>query len=167
MQTQQFLTITALVLFTTFLLTFNRSLLSHYSVSNYNESVIVATGLAQSLIDEIYGRSFDEATVSAPAASTNLLAAPSNLGMDGGEGAVTTFDDIDDFNGYKKEFKDKKLGLFTADVKIFYVNHSDINTKVNTQTFLKRVDVSIVNTYLALEENNSQDTLKFFTTIGY
>jgi hypothetical protein len=175
MQIQQFLTIGALVIFTTFLVSFNRGLLSHSTISDYNEAVIVATSLAQSMIDEVYGRSFDESTISEAVASVDSLTSSNKLGCDVGEGSkktpgynfISTFDDIDDFNGLEKVYSDKKLGEFKAKVEVFYVDRPNTEIRINTQSFIKRVNVSIVNSYLVLEENYLKDTLKFSTIISY
>jgi MSHA pilin protein MshD len=103
------------------------------------EQLQTATYLAAELLEEVKLRKWDEVSTS-PGAHVD---APSTLGIDTGETATdkTTFDDLDDFNGYSEpaatdplnraltDFKD-----FSRSVTVSYVD-SDLNASVATTNY--------------------------------
>ncbi|MBI5597691.1 MAG: hypothetical protein HY928_16510 [Elusimicrobia bacterium] len=91
--------------------------------------VAVATHLSVELLEEVRLRRFDEATPT-PAAA---IATPSALGLDAGETAAdkTTFDDIDDFNGWSEappqDPVGRPLGAFPSYSRTVAVAYVDSN----------------------------------------
>jgi MSHA pilin protein MshD len=69
--------------------------------SRSTQNVIVATQLAQEMLEEVRLRKWDQETPT-PAA---YIQTPSAIGIDAGEVATekTTFNDIDDFNGWSEK----------------------------------------------------------------
>ena len=63
MNAQQLLTIAAIMIFTLFALSSNSSQLNQSSTTYFNEAILVAADLGQSLIEEIHSKAFDENTI--------------------------------------------------------------------------------------------------------
>jgi len=98
-----------------------------------------ATVLAEELTEEIKSKRFDEAA--ARDASNNW----SVLGIDTGEtsGTKSTYDDIDDYNGWNETLSSPNAG-FTRAVTVSYVDAGDLNTAVGTRDKnYKRVSVTV------------------------
>jgi hypothetical protein len=77
-----------------------------------SESVIDASGLAQSIIDIIQSKAFDENTIYKEVWVTDSLTLNKNLGPDAGEYNLNHFDDIDDFNSYNTMITLERMGDF-------------------------------------------------------
>ena len=111
-----------------------------------------ANVLANGLMEEIRSRKFDE--LSAKIASGNWSGV---MGVDAGESAgnKTTFDDVDDFNGWAQSFTG--FTDYTASVTVRYVSGSDLNTPLtipspmtnNWTPSYKRIQVTVSNTAIA------------------
>lgn len=162
---QQILSIGALSIFTFVVLTFSSSSNVQYDSSNFNEAVIVATGIGESFIEKIQKKAFDENTVSTAFSSTDSLTVFNSFGYDTGEYAIETFDDIDDFHNYSIT-QTNKLGTFSIGIRVYYINKINPDVVSATPTFLKRFDVHVTNTYLAFTEGSSP-TLSFSGIISY
>lgn len=122
-----FLTIGALLLLGTLMVSTQNLVSFHDSNTLANEYILAAYGAAQSVIDEARTKAYDELTLAAPAADTSGFTAVGSLGRDGsGESVpavdtmITTtpfsaaypgyrsafrFDDVDDYNGYVRLVK--------------------------------------------------------------
>ena len=126
---------------------------SHQTSANlYNEAVITGAGIAQSLMEEIQGKAFDENTISDVLYSADSLTF--SLGPEAGETSPASFDDIDDYNNYTMTETHGRLGDFDAVVRISYINSMSPESKSFGQTFSKRVDIFVTTFVL-------KDTLKF------
>ena len=181
MNAQQLLTIAAIMIFTLFALSANSSQLNQSSTTYFNEAILVAADLGQSLIEEIHSKAFDENTILGAVDTAVNLTAPNLLSHDSDEGlnnyegyakthgydASTTFDDVDDYNGFSRDYTDKLLDNFTTSVKVYYVNPSNPSTISNLSTFAKKVEVTISNPYLTVEEGEIMGNLKISTVITY
>src|SRR3989338_7748134 len=86
----------------------------------------IQTMLAQELLEEIRSKRFDEVTTKD--ANGNWS---STLGVDSGEtsGTKSTYDDVDDFNGYSETMSSPYVG-FTRSVVVSYVAGSDLDTSL-------------------------------------
>ena len=156
---QQIISIGALSLFTYSILTFTTSSNVQYDASYYNEAVAIAISIGESMQEEIQKRAFDENTIDASLASADSLTSKENIGNDTYENITTTFDDIDDYDNYTKT-ESHKLGEFDISVSVYYVTIANPETESSSPTFLKRIDVSVSNSYLAIAEGSSE-TLMF------
>lgn len=125
-----------------------------------SKSTIVANGLAQSIIEEIQTKAFDEKTIHNPVWNTNSLTSSGTLGKDFGESLNTQFDDVDDYKGYSTSINIDKVGTFALNVNIYYVQQMNPDVPSGTQTYSKLVRVSISNESLP-------DTLRFQQVISY
>jgi len=125
-----------------------------------SESVIDASGLAQSILDEIQTKAFDEKTTTSAVSVTDSLTSVNKLGPDSGELINTGFDDIDDYNNFSTTIVLDRMGAFAIKVNVTYVNTLNPQTKSNSPTFSKHVQVAVTNYSLL-------DTLKFDHIISY
>ena len=125
-----------------------------------SESVIDASGLAQSIIDMIQSKAFDENTIKAAVWQLDSLTAANKLGPESGEYKHTEFDDIDDYNNYTATVSLDRMGDFDINVNVFYVNPLNPQIKSSTATYSKRIELSIINYSLL-------DTLKYHHIVSY
>ncbi len=122
-----FLTIGALLLLGTLMVSTQNLISYNENETLGNEYVLAAYGAAQSLIDEARGKAFDEQSVSVVVADTSGFTPAGSLGRDGGTESVPSvdtmvtsspfspaypgypssvkFDDFDDYNGYTRLLK--------------------------------------------------------------
>jgi hypothetical protein len=160
MGNEQLLTIASIFLLSTLILNVHSATTERLTTMYSNESVIAASGIAQSIIDELQTKSFDEKTIYKMMTTTDSLTQVANLGMDAGETVSIQFDDMDDYNNYTRTDSLNRMGKFDTKVFVYYIDKTDPDTKSLTRTFTKRVDVQITNF-------SFPDTLKFHHIIGY
>lgn len=163
---QQYLSIGALVLLSIIALAFYRASTNQTTISYANESMLEATAIGQSILEEIKAKAFDEMTVSAPCTTVAALTAPSSLGPDTSETANTFFDDIDDYNNYTRTVISPRLGIYFAAVQVRYVDPNTPESASGISTFAKQVSVFVTNEYL-ISPANTPDTLRLRTVIAY
>lgn len=120
----------------------------------YNEAYITGSGVAQSIIDQILTKSFDQNTISATITNPNSLTAVNLLGPDAGESNVIQFNDVDDYKNYSRNDTLSVMGIFHSRVDVNYATKMNPDQLSGTRTFTKRIDVFVTNVYL-------KDTLKF------
>lgn len=157
---QQLLTLAALMLLGIFILNVHQSNMLRSSMVYENEAVIAATGVGQSIIDEITVKAFDEKTISEAVTNTDSLTGTYLLGPETGETTNLLFDDIDDYDGYTAVDSLDRLGNFNLKVEIFYVKNMQPEVKSSVPTFNKRIDVFVTNESL-------EDTLKLNQVVAY
>ncbi len=115
------------------------------------ESLSVAGGLAQEVMEEIRSRKFDE--LEAKDSQGNWS---TTLATDAGEPSVADFDDVDDFNGWQTNFA-PNFSDYTATVAVDYVASNNLNTALTIPTPVppnwtpsyKRVQVTVSHLSLA------------------
>jgi len=142
---QQILAIGAIVLLSFIVLSYGNTSNGMLETAFFNEGVISGSALAQSLMEEIQSRAFDEATISQAVTSVNDLTSSYSLGPDNGESNISSFDDVDDYNGYTKTDSLSRMGNFTLSVDIYYVEELNPEVKSLSKTFSKRIDVEVAN----------------------
>lgn len=125
-----------------------------------NETILAATGIAQSLLDDIQNRAFDEYTVDKYTDTPDSLTSAYMLGPEGGETSSILFDDIDDFDGFNSVDSSTRLGAYNISVDVFYVANFLPDSTTSSPTFLKRINVNVINAYM-------EDTLTLSHLIGY
>ena len=140
-----------LIILTLLGMNFSESYKWKSQIQYYNEALIASSGLGQSIIEQIMKRSFDEKTRTKAVTSTDSLTAVASLGTDSGESNVLLFDDVDDFNNYTRNDTLSIYGIYNISVKVYYNVKMNPNTKSNTRTFSKRVDVKVYNPYLGID----------------
>ncbi|MCX8056641.1 MAG: hypothetical protein N3F03_03395 [Ignavibacteria bacterium] len=161
MNTGQTLLVTVgLLLFTIFILTVYRSTTSRFALAVANEALLTGSAIAQSLIDEITIKDFDEKSIGNVISTPDSLTPVNLLGPDLGENDYTKYDDIDDYNGYQRSENLSRLGNFISSVRVFYVNVNNPDITSNTRTFAKRIEVFVRNNFIT-------DTIKMYRVVTY
>lgn len=160
MNIQTFLVMGSLIALTFTILTMNRSQSYQSTLEINNEAIITATGIGQSLLEEIQLKVFDENTIDSVVTDVNSLTSPLYLKNESGESTQYLYDDIDDYNGYKHLDTLQRLGVFTTDVLVYYVETMNPDEKLTSKTFSKRIDIAISNEYLL-------DAVVFSKVISY
>jgi hypothetical protein len=159
---QTLLVLGALIFLSLFILRVNYAQNGHVKNSITNEAIITATGLAQTLLEQIQTESFDQNTVLKTVSTPDSLTAPSSLGKDAGETSFTTFNDIDDYNNYTETDTMGLLGAFYIKAKVNYCTKMNPDIFSSVPTFSKRIDVFVYSKYLF-----ASDTLKLSKVISY
>lgn len=167
---QMLITIGAIFLLGSVILTVNRGLLSSNTVMIDNRYGIIAVSLATSTIERASNKAFDEQSDTLGLSSVTSLTLSGNLGLDSGESIndPDTFDDFDDFNCYRNTPKADTLVLEgTANKIIFYTNcqvdyvRADAPETISSnRTWHKRMMVKVYSPGI-------QDTIRLSTVYSY
>jgi hypothetical protein len=147
MNTESFLTIGALLLFSLVSLNFNSTVLSNTTVEVENKVYLTAFSLADDLIEEIKQKAFDAATLDFPTTDPSTLTASNNLGHGWWE-TYPDYNDIDDFNGFVQSVSAPHAEGYEITCVVQYVDGDDPDQIVSTQTFYKKVTVTVDSPYL-------------------
>lgn len=156
----QLLTIAGIFLLSILILNSNKANTERAMTLYSSGSVIDANGVAQSILDEIQCKAFDEATIYKAVWSADSLTLPNYLGKELGETQNTNFDDIDDYNNYTRTITLDEYGDFQVFTRVKYVETMNPELMSNIPTYSKRIDVAITN-------SSYPDTLKFYQVISY
>jgi hypothetical protein len=154
----------ALIIFSVFSLITNKSLINNKKVAMQSDYIITATSLAQSVIEEAKIKAFDEKTKADTVTLTSSLTIPASLGPETGEtfspstdvmDAVKNsfksslfYDDVDDYNGYKRVVNNPLSGIDSVKVQVYYVNSSYDST--GTRTWYKKMTVTVTSPYISI-----------------
>jgi len=142
---QQLLVIGALIILGSLILTFNRSTQNVNTNNYFNTALVDATASAQSLLERIQSKAFDEKTITSSVNTASQLTSISNFGPDAGETGNLTYDDVDDYNRYAEVDSLQHFGAFSLSVAVNYGQKYSPETVSSSQTFLKKVDVTVSN----------------------
>lgn len=156
----QLLTIAGIFLLSILILNSNKANTERAMTLYTTGSVIDANGVAQSFLDEIQCKAFDETTVYKAVWSADSLTLRNDLGTEFGETQNTDFDDIDDYNNYSTTITLDEFGDFNVITRVEYVESMNPELISNIPTYSKRVEVAITNF-------SYPDTLKFYQVISY
>lgn len=169
---QMLLTIGAIFLLSTVILTVNRGFLSTEMVMIDNRYGIIAVSLATSTMEAAINKSFDENSDTLALTSLSQLTLTNNLGLDAGDSLAhpEKFDDFDDFDCFRDTTKTDEIPLEGTDPLqniIFYTNcqvdyvRADNPEIVSTQpSWHKRIIVKVYSPGLT-------DTVKMTTVYSY
>lgn len=159
---QMLITIAAISLIVLTILNFNKSSLNTQENLDYNKEYISTVTAAQSLLDEISGKAYDENIING-ASISSALGFSSTLAPESGE-AYPNFDDIDDFNNFSKKDSIMNLGIFNFKVKINYVNDNLENS--SSCTYHKKVTIKVTDNTLKNPFTNKLDTIQISTVLS-
>jgi hypothetical protein len=144
---QSLLSIGALIIFSLVSINFNSSVLTNTTVEVENKVYLTAFSLADDLIEEIKQKAFDAATVDFPTTNPASLTGAYSLGHSGSE-VYPNYNDIDDFNNFNKTVSAPHAENYQITCRVYYVDGDDPDTIVWTQTFYKKVVVTVSSPYL-------------------
>ena len=156
---QSILAIGSIFLLAMVSLSFNSALLQSNTVELENKVYLTAFSLADDLIEEIKQKAYDEKTIDFPTFNRTALTPSSNFGTTADGETYPYFDDMDDYDGYSRDADAPHAEAYHISAKVYYVLEDDAKTKSTTQTFHKRVDVTVSSPYI-----NNNVTLTFIFT---
>jgi len=156
----QLLTLAGMLLLSFLFLSVNKNNSERATTLYKTGSIIDANGAAQSIIDEIQCKAFDENTINKCVWGADSLTTPNNLGPDYGETLNTQFDDVDDYNNYSTVITVGNFGDFNIHTSVKYIINMNPAISSGTQTYSKKIEVSITNF-------SYPDTLKYYHVISY
>ncbi len=160
---QVILIIAALVILSFITLSVNSMFLSKTTAILQSEAHLTAISIAQSMIDEVMTTSYDSATVSKKIFDSTKFSPISCFGPETSPGinevttvtlpespdtsvqykSVTKYNDVDDYNNYRRYYYSRSLGTFAVIDTVFYVIEADPNQISTTPTFFKKVVVTV------------------------
>jgi hypothetical protein len=161
---QTILTIVAIVLLGTNVVSVNRTFLQHGVVLQQTEIGLFGVSLATSLLEEARGKAFDRYSLVGFPQNLNQLTPYDSLGPELGE-LRPDYNDFDDYNWMKggprrdsiivraDTIKIPDVDTFLRWAKVCYVDTSDPNTYRAYRTWMKKLTVYVKGA-------NSQDTLQ-------
>jgi hypothetical protein len=167
---QSFLTIGAFVVLSTLTLNVNTQVIDTGTTGLEMEATLDGISIAQSMLDEVLTKEFDQHTNGGTRAYT-----PSDLTMTGGFGtegsseiisgldsssssnfqSQVKFNDVDDYNGYARKVWNPRFGWFDVAVSVSYANEDDPNVMQSDRSFYKRVSVRVTHPNLVKDMNNN------------
>ncbi len=160
--------IAAMILLGTLALSVNTTLINSSTTSLEMEAGLDALSYGQSLLDEILSKEFDENTINQRVFSYSSMTPISQLGPDAGESftlpdssatdnfqSKLMYDDVDDYLNYRRIVRNSRLDNFTLTVVVDYVNEDTPDNPTTSQTFYKRVTVSISNPYMVKDSQGN------------
>ena len=165
---QVILTIGAFILLTTILQGVYGSLGDVGRDIGGSQDGILATSIATSYCEIAYGLAFDQATDTSDIALTSPAALTYPPGPEAGEDSLSSFNDVDDFNG----FMDVKTAggsgrRYATQFAVSYVDSNDVSHAVAYRTYLKRVDMKTWRTFPPPAGDEVIDTLRTSIVMGY
>ncbi len=164
---QMMITIGALMLLSIVILRVNIGNLNTNEVLIESKVEILATSLANSIIEEAFTKEFDENTLSTPAELLSNLTPATSLKPEGE--TYPNFDDMDDFNGLDI-FKDIPGGdNYEIICTVEYVDPANPEIASAIRTWNKKITVKVTSKGMTqiLNDQTIQDTIKMSSVRSY
>lgn len=139
---QMLLTVGALILLSTMILRFNRSVLTSDEVMYNAKFNVLAASLCTSIIEEARGKAFDQNTDSAAVSNVSQLS--TTLGPDFGE-TYDKYNDFDDFNGFVKVDSTMPSAIFYTTSKVTYIEATNPIKVTTSKTWHKMITVTVMS----------------------
>lgn len=162
--TQTLLTIGAMLILALVAMRFNSAMVSTQSTDLSNKVYLTAFSLADNIIEEAKVKSFDQTTLHFP--TTNPATLSYRLGID--TTIITTktppdtiidaypnFNDVDDFSGFKETITAPYFETYYIDCYVHYVSATNQDQISATQTFYKKLTVTVRSPYLTSPDSVS------------
>jgi hypothetical protein len=145
---QMLLVLGALMLFTLMLPSLNGTILYNDSALISAQAQVNAIALAQRYLAEAGTKVFDEACVSGNPTQPSQMTAAAFLGRGFGEN-YPDFDDLDDYDDLNIVDNTTLPSVsFTVTGEVTYMNPTNPTVVSSTQTYLKRLRISVTGPYL-------------------
>lgn len=158
---QSLLTIGAMILLALVSLRFNSTMLSSQSADLDSKVYLTAISLADNIIEEAKTKAFDVNTIDFPTTNPATLTSPSGLGPKYGE-TYPNFNDFDDYNGLKLTITAPYFETYHINCTVTYVNGNNPDQVSSTQTFYKKLTVTVTSPYLG---SPNHVTLSYIKTL--
>lgn len=159
---QMLLTVAAIILLGTVILSTNRSIVNNNETANFTNVELEAISKATSLIQAATDTAFDENTVDTTVTTTGQLTAAARLGWD----STDVFDNFSAYNGVPGGNgllwppDTEATGIYEMLTRVYYVSGSNF-TQSSNATWSKRLDVEVWCTAFP------NDTVKMSTVYSY
>ncbi len=140
---QTLLVLAALIVLSLAVLSANQLMLDKLTSSFDSQATIAAISLAQAELDEIQRKAYDEKAITQRIYNAVNFTSPDLLGPDAGETSRSLYDDVDDYNNDTTVVSTPTLDNFTESCKVEYVSESNPDAVSSTQTFYKRITVTV------------------------
>ena len=145
---QSILTIGGMIILALISLRFNSSVMQTSSADFENKVYLTSFSIADNLIEVIKSKSFDQHTINFPTTNPASLTPPDSLGPDPGE-VKPYYNDIDDYDGFHDTTAAPYFEKYYISCKVEYVTASNPDVESSTQTFYKKVTVTVSSDYLS------------------
>ncbi|NWF51017.1 MAG: hypothetical protein HXY49_10810 [Ignavibacteriaceae bacterium] len=146
MSIQTLLSMGALIILSLASLRFNSVFLETSTTEVENKVYMTAFSLADDLIEEIKQKAFDANTINFPTNNPAGLTPAGSLGPGWWE-IYPNYNDIDDYNYFKKTVSAPHAENYTVYSRVYYVTATNPNQISTTQTFYKKVVVTVSSKY--------------------
>lgn len=175
---QTMLTAAFLVLITIAAMNANKMIVerdvSYYEQEAYQQAAV----LANALLTEIMTKRFDEYATSTDSWYADVTDFSTTLGPLSWESSfvnpsgtadrwnpyrsvsTTYYNDVDDYNGYKRTATSGGLPGFLLTVQVYYVNTTDLESPSASRTYYKRIVVTVTNTTYFRKRDQDKDGLE-------
>jgi hypothetical protein len=188
---QVLLVIAALTLLSIVALSVNTLIINKTTTIIQAEAYLAAVTIGQSMLDEIMVARFDSAVLGTkkvfPGQASKFTPisylGPEVSGTSGNERTLVTlpespdtisyytssryYDDIDDYHKYKRYYYSQSLGVFTVTDSIYYWTDTGGDTTTNTQTFFKKIVVTVRHLNLAVDDRTyNQWTSRYYLQVS-
>ncbi len=132
------------------------------------ESALCALSMAESMMDEIMGKPFDEAVAHGERVFVNSgMTSAASLGPESGEAisgydtsrvdqflSKKQFNDVDDYNHYQRMAWDERLSWFAITDTVVYVDEDNLSV-TSGQTFHKQITVHVSNPSMSKNDSGA------------
>ena len=152
---QTMLSAGALVLLTILVINAHRLVVQSGDAALSAEAAQIGIDLAQSLLDEIQTKKYDQFSDDSGYQPTSDFTEAAALGPGAGESftlpdtvlykSIGKYNDVDDYNGYTRNAAVGQFQGFELTVTVVYVRDDDPDTVVGYRTYTKRVQVTVSN----------------------
>jgi hypothetical protein len=149
---QTILTIVAIVLLGTNVVSVNRTFTQHGTILQQTEIGLFGVSLATSLLEEARGKAFDHYSLIGFPTVLTQLTPPDSLGPEPSELRIN-WDDFDDYNNLRDTVNVPDVDKFYRWASVAYVDTTNPNITRNYRTWLKKLTVYV-------RGQNSADTLQ-------
>ncbi|HEY5615125.1 MAG TPA: hypothetical protein VIL52_03815 [Bacteroidota bacterium] len=173
---QTMLVVGALTMLAMLTLSINGTFISSIATGLEAQSQLNALSIAQTLLDEILARDFDETSIGTLVYADSQFTTSANFGPDGiGESlnllslgtilgysnvdtsylSKTRFDDVDDYHNYHRAVKDSILGWFYIKSTVSYARETYPDSLITDRTHYKVVNVDCYHPNLPVDLSDS------------
>lgn len=163
------LVIGAFAMLATLALSINGTIINTMSLSLESEMAMNAHAFAQSMLDEILTKWYDERAISTKIYNYSDMTPPHRFGGYESESlplvsgydvtfaSLTGFDDVDDYHKYKRKITNNLGWVFEVVDSIDYVYEGEDSTDMHspTQTFYKRITVYVYNDNMHKDDSSN------------
>lgn len=162
---QSFMSIGAMFLLSLTILRVNNNILTTDTVMHDSKFGILATSIATSLIEKASKKAFDANTFENSVSTLTALTPASGLGPASSESAPDSCNDFDDFDGYTERISNLPSAIFDVSCEVSYVNPNNPDGKLTTQSWHKKMTVTVTSPNIGNEEKT--DTIRLSTIYSY